>query len=1415
MIRGSSSIRSQQEEPGLTGPIGPTGPTGATGAIGPIGATGSIGVTGAYVIRGKYVSDQLVLVLSDGNEIPIQGLTGVSAEYEGVVTGENVGSGFHVLSTFPAGTTAGLTFSFVSITGEGNVTVTRSGDTILIGGTYEIKGVSSAVGATSQDGLVYLSSLNEISGSSSGHSLKIQRSNNNSFDFFGGSGATGALLTEKNNIQNLGPIEFGTGVTLDISKGSVVKITTPVGIVGITGQSKKVGEISSFTAFIDGNAFWQLPSNLYFEENEDYFSCGVDIANFSNIAGEDKWYVTFASKGHDTDGCSGSGSFGSCCYDEDGETQCRDFVDQRSCEDDLGGSFRPFSSCEEVACDIAGDVCCSNGICLEYVSKEECEFYHGTFWTGVSCGTYAQDGPNYTDPIENGRFCYDPCLDKLACCKDGLCLGEYSRIQCEEFLGGFSVEGECGTVDCCSGINYIGACCRQNGNCEDAISSSECNLPDVFHGHGSRCADINCCSEEEPPARGFCCVGTDCEQRTEEECEQLDGHWGGDGSPCPSSCIGNCCLPGGECTQTTRQDCAANNGIFGGEGDSSQPCSTLCSGRCCKQNGCDQTTLAECNADPTAVWMGIGQCSSSSCGGEIACCDNTVCTDTNQVWCDNSGGTPVDATCNDTPCNDLYGACCSIDSETGLYLCSNKTKAACEDDNDNPNCWKGGEANEDGSPVDEINGFKKCQDHTDDETGCDDPSAPFFCGICNDIDPLGPMGCCHRPTACQHNNGLDNGQVWNYGTTITESDWLLAQWDENKFCDADSTNPYCQTLPIGVDEIDTRIPNYDTTHRVFLVSQWHTTGGMWANYQGMIKAEESGAPHCTQIPLFECCGPPPYFPYCGPYTKAKEKHPDFPRFLGGTNNIKDPITNQYLTAAGKFDDVFDPDGDDPQTITDLRLGDPSDAKNYDFNIRQIAGRWTTNTDSPRYYLWPKIVRNFFPLNEQFVDADGRPIRDNSEAEDETGPDGPQPGGWNDFTDAILTLPDPTYYPFNRPGAEGWYNPEIHNTAHTSDIDGVSWGDYDFWVESGLPGDWKIVGMPESFYTNYESPFGGPAGNGAMSLVPSREVGGQGAPYGDEFTSSTLRAHNGFKQYVEHILTTVGDEIVENNPWQGPSNDITPPRFNLAQAAGLLPSVVDYYGFGTINFNTDWDEDGGVQMKCGADGRSCSCQGSCIGGQAWPGPCQQDGPEGMGLSPVNCFKYWKPGSCKNNMPEAFQGNCDYAGCPNPPDGAWWEDMYGSCFMNGYLSWYNIETVIEDDDGENIRYTNDTHSYINQNLQCPFGPFVNNDDETFCYNNFGQCSANEGFGCCNGTPMGHVCQKCCEPTTFEYNSYNCCGGYSPDTITLNQCGGGECGCQPCADGDPFPCQPGYFKNCSAGGGCDEDGCDPTTDCLGCNG
>lgn len=790
-VRGSGSIPSQAGIEGNTGNTGPKGPLGPTGPDGSTGNTGNTGNTGSYIIGGSSTQESgLVLELSDGTTIGISGLTGTTQAYDGAVTGENIGSGFHVFSSYPSGITDGLTFRFVSITGDGSISVSLSGEDIEIAGTYDV--AATPVGTLYANGLAFLSAKNQVSGTSAEDSLKVEGSISNAFDFYGGTGqgmtgVSGALLEEKYYVKNYGPNldGSGTGITINVSDSSMIKIVTPIGISDFSGQSQTEGELTSFTAIVDGNAFWKLPTNLYFENDEDYFSCGIDIVNFAYVGGQDKWFVTFAARGYDTDGCSGSGSFGSCCY-EDG-TRCTDFVDQRTCEVDLNGTYRPFASCEE-SCSFSGSVCCSNGVCIENVSPEECEYYNGTHWEGLTCGAYSETGPNYAEPIENGRFCYDPCLDSLACCKDGLCLGGYSRIQCELFLGGKSIVPDggqkppCPYVDCCEVIEHFGACCKTD-SCIENYSSIDCkNEGGRFMGHGIKCNDIECCIE--PNDVGRCCYANgNCTEITETECAQSGGIFGGVGESCPldGRCSGACCVPFGgvfACVDDqTINDCAGVNGEF-------QGLFTVCTedtcgtGQCCRPlpNGnfeCMNTTAAGCQY-PGAIFTAGKDCNDPCPGTPVGrCCklvdtsdgrgepefpgrpgdpepDPTagltyVCLDNiPEQFCDCEGCSfgGEGSLCSDGPCPTI-GACCQFSEvippqEGGNggpgHVCRNYPEYLCDEFggewNEGASCWRPGGSNDPPNPPAEENPCP-CPDGADPDPGiggdgckCPDGSNP-------------------------------------------------------------------------------------------------------------------------------------------------------------------------------------------------------------------------------------------------------------------------------------------------------------------------------------------------------------------------------------------------------------------------------------------------------------------------------------------------------------------------------------------------------------------------------------------------------------------------------------------------------------------------------------------------------------------
>ena len=892
MIRGSSSIHGQRFIKGDTGPDGPIGPTGPTGPTGSTGSTGSTGNSGSYVLRGQYnSSNKLELVLSNGERITIEGLTGATSEYTGVVTGENIGNEYQVFLSYPSGITEGLTFSFVSITGEGSIDVTRSGDIINISGSYTVN--ETEIGTTTENGLAYLSSSNVVSGTTSDNQLKISSDGNNHFfDFYGGTGDSGALLSTKNYIKNYGPNEFGPGVTLDISEGSFVWITTPIGINGFTGDTE-TQVLNSFTALIDGDSFWRFPSNVYFENQEDYFSCGIDIVNFTKDQEEDKWYITFAARGFGVDGCSGSGSFGSCCYEEEqGIVKCKDFTVQRTCESELGGVYRPFASCKE-ACDTSGSICCSNGECLEgTISQEECDYYHGTFWSNISCSDYNVNGSNYAEPIENGRFCYDPCTQPVACCKDGLCIGQYSRLQCEEYLGGVAIEGECGSVDCCSGIPYIGACCLTD-RCDDATTMQDCiRQAGTFMGHGVRCADIDCCINQDEIPYGSCCLPNgSCDVLSEEECESLNGIYGGNGSPCPETCNGACCSTSG-CTITSQQNCT---GSFAGRGTDCQSCV----GACCSEGGCSITTQDECDG----YFKGFGtQCEFSTCGPNGGCCVDDVCTTTNQAYCSTLDESTFILSGCDGGCD--VGACCVLDQETGLFLCRNTTEADCLDLNNDPGCWKGA-------------GGTRCEDFTgniDDVVTCQESSYPFYCGICNDIDSIGPTGCCCRPQGCNAAPEIvGGGDIINVGAQ-------------------------CPSMGVG-------------DHA------------------------------CHKMGLFECCGPPPYFPYCGlPFGDQPEDHPDYNTY-GWPSDPANTYFNFRQDHGITHDDILWPEGMDRRYAI-LNMPDsfyPNGDKNYVFRVSEALKQICPYIESDEMYDYllsfgdPEDPSSPSPATNRFITSQQTPL----------------------------------------------------------------------------------------------------------------------------------------------------------------------------------------------------------------------------------------------------------------------------------------------------------------------------------------------------------------------------------------------------------------------------------------------------------
>jgi hypothetical protein len=310
---------------------------------------------------------------------------------------------------------------------------------------------------------------------------------------------------------------FATGTTggiyVDLENGGFYILQTPIGIAGFTGSFKQ-NEIITATVLFTSDDIWKFPENVYFEENENYFTCGKSIVNLFSFDAGNNWYAVVSQRGIDLtytnrdtfaniESCVPALSTGSCCYTKYPENtlNCLDYSTKDQC-DLLGGRFSPLVSCVE-SCGTELGLCCSNGQCIENVSVEECSFFGGNFYSGIACGTYPNNssGKNYESVITEGRLCFDPCeTEKLSCCKDGNCIGDQlSRIQCELILGGRSFTGgDCSTTNCCEKNIGRGACCACAAKdllCFDDLTPAECKSAEydgIFMGEEERCENVNC-----------------------------------------------------------------------------------------------------------------------------------------------------------------------------------------------------------------------------------------------------------------------------------------------------------------------------------------------------------------------------------------------------------------------------------------------------------------------------------------------------------------------------------------------------------------------------------------------------------------------------------------------------------------------------------------------------------------------------------------------------------------------------------------------------------------------------------------------------------------------------------------------------------------------------------------------------------
>ena len=563
---GSSRINARSVD-GPTGPTGPIGPIGPAGPyLGPSGDTGPTGPTGFYVIGGETTENLLILELSNGVTFGLSGLTA-----ENISIYDAYGITFEI----PSGNTgadifkealigsSGTTFYFKSITGSGSIEVLQEDDAIIIVGNNDAQ--NSAYGTLENEKVIITSSTGGSSNQDEAMtSLLDYDSSSGVMDFeFNNTLNPYALNTllinsiEKTQWAGItggdclgGPCVRGEGIFLDITNTSIIKIQTPIGIQGVTGDFRS-DEYLSFTALIDGNEIWDTPSDFKIEENTS-LGCGLNVLHFTRKPNED-WEIVLVSKNHEKESCEIiEASIGSCCYTEyDEQSQqyfdaCVDYVTYDYCISELlNPTFNLLSPCS-LSCfgddgEILNGICCLGGDCFDDILNTKCYQFGGTFWPEIPCPTkglccandgvcigdvtsfYCDSRPGVWFDYEWGPNCsWCDVTNPGICCVDQECIEVPNEHHCD-ILGGVFYSGEQCGGDICD-LNAIGSCCldinstsditcKDTDDSDNLMTRGEClSLGGTFKNNVS-------CSEFEKCSVGACCdkTNTDCEHTCSEE----------------------------------------------------------------------------------------------------------------------------------------------------------------------------------------------------------------------------------------------------------------------------------------------------------------------------------------------------------------------------------------------------------------------------------------------------------------------------------------------------------------------------------------------------------------------------------------------------------------------------------------------------------------------------------------------------------------------------------------------------------------------------------------------------------------------------------------------------------------------------------------------------------------------------------
>ena len=593
----SSAIGFQQLSIGPTGNTGGRGPTGATGPTGGFGGpTGPTGNLAPYILGISLTGYTATVTLSDGVVYNVAGnFLGPTAIDNTTIRIKDPLNPNTDITTYSILASGNNTSSFVmrGISGSGSLIVTEDATSIYIDSIYSPSSGSLDSFGLSNNTLVYLKRTDQIS------STTVGITSGNFYDGilnFEKSGSTPASpsfskLLPRSKVKYITPNYKTTNsqpVVINVNDAGAFYIRTPNGISAFSGTFKP-SEVVSFSLITESDDIWNFPENVYFENGENYLTCGKSILNLTSFDQGLSWYATVSARGIDASvaNCKISGVIGSCCYRGATFTSCVDYVTKNQC-DILSGTFNPLQSCES-SCGSTFGVCCSNGQCISDANYNECLAFGGRFFFGITCGSFgASQNPTASNEL---RLCYDKCQNqKVACCKDGVCLGdEFTKIECENILEGIAFVGKaCSEVDCCEQNVKVGACCK-NQQCSQK-TLNECKADGgVFMGEGELCENINCKCIGVPDIRyGNCCYcnGTQklCKVTTEEDCETevwtFDSSYTSSSSNCNSDGFSNCgqdttlncsgefskccyCEDGiTNCVNATESQCAQFRGIF-------------------------------------------------------------------------------------------------------------------------------------------------------------------------------------------------------------------------------------------------------------------------------------------------------------------------------------------------------------------------------------------------------------------------------------------------------------------------------------------------------------------------------------------------------------------------------------------------------------------------------------------------------------------------------------------------------------------------------------------------------------------------------------------------------------------------------------------------------------------------------------